>query len=73
MEYVIALVVLFFAIPVGFFLREITKEELGQGRKYFKIIWIISFLLGIGFIFIKPYMGFSLLFISIVSFISWRK
>jgi integral membrane sensor domain MASE1 len=73
MEYLISIIGLLFAIPLGFLLKSLTKEELEQGRKYFEFIWVISFLVGSVLIFLKPHLGFSFLFMSIISFISWKK
>ncbi|MEA3329678.1 MAG: hypothetical protein U9Q06_02955 [Nanoarchaeota archaeon] len=73
MNYVIALIVLLMGVPIGYLLKYFTKEELTQGKKYFKILWIVSFVVGGIFIFLERYVGLSLLFIGIVSFISWKK
>ncbi len=72
MKYLLSLIVLSFAIPLGFFLKKITKEELKQGRKYFGALWKLSLILGIGMMFFEVYLGFGFLFISVVSFISWK-
>lgn len=67
------------ALPAGFILKHFTKEELKQGKPYFRILWISSIIAGILIFFlnidetIKFSAGFSLIFISIISFISWKK
>jgi len=80
MEYIIAIIILLLAIPLGYLLKYYTKDEMKQGKKYFKILGILSLVLGIIMISISfpdPNLNktavFSLFFIAIVSFISWRK
>lgn len=72
--------ILVLSIPVGYILKRLTIEEIGPGRIYLQLVWTLSFILGLIFIFIpiqnKPYkytIIFSLFFISIISFISWKK
>lgn len=78
MEYLIVLFILGLAVPIGYTIRHFTKDELKQGKKYFKIIWISGIILSLialtlNFnIIIKKTAIFSLIFISIVSFISWK-
>ena len=62
--------VLFLAlgILIGNFLAKITKEELKSGRKWFKLIVIISLIFGVvGLIFGNDILLFSLFFIAIVA------
>ncbi len=80
MELIFAFVLLLASIPAGYILKHLTKEEIQDGRKYFKIIWITSLILAISFLFFsfndspqKQTLIFSLLFITNVAFISWRK
>jgi len=64
----IGVAVLVLGIPIGNFLAKQTKEELKDGKKYFKII--ISFcLIGgfIGLIFRNDVLLFSFFFIAIVT------
>ena len=68
------------SIPIGYILKYLTKEELDNGRKYFKVIWIFCLIIAIGFLFFpldsieyKKSIIFTLLFIADVVFISWRK
>ncbi|MFA5019734.1 MAG: hypothetical protein WC533_01405 [Candidatus Pacearchaeota archaeon] len=79
MKWVFALLTLILAIPAGYILKKMTKEEIRKGRKYFKLISISSLILAVILYFIKfgdSYMKFSailtLIFIAIVSFISWK-
>ena len=77
---IIPFMVLISAIPAGYLLRHFTKEEMSQGKMYFKILWTSSLVAAFIFLFVglennimKKSVIFSLLFISIVSFISWRQ
>lgn len=78
MEWIKILVVLAFAFPIGYILRYFTREEMEQGKKYFRALFVLSL---VGIIFVplfnlslisKKTIIFSLIFISIVSFISWK-
>jgi len=79
MKTLFAILILLSAIPIGYILNYFTKEELKQGKKYFKILSITTPTLAIITLFInlnteyKKTIIFSLLFISVVSFISWRE
>ena len=70
---------LLFSIPVGYALKKITREEIEQGRHYFRIILIASLILAVVFLVIdisynlKLPIIFTLLFIANVAFISWKK
>lgn len=79
MENIIALAILVTAIPLGYFLKYLTPEELNPGRKYFKTLFIGSLVLAIILLFVgfeevntKKTAVMSLFYISIVSFISWK-
>jgi len=78
MEYILAIVVLLCAIPLGYLLKYETKEEINAGRGYFKILWAGSLALAIFSLFlpinliIKQTLIFSLIFMAIVSFVSWK-
>jgi hypothetical protein len=79
-QILIGIFILIFSIPAGYLLRYFTKEEIEIGRPYFAIIWLISLIGGIIFMFIlidnEPYkytIIFSLFFIAVISFISWFK
>ncbi len=64
----IGIMLLILGIPIGNLLAKITKEELKQGKKWFKLIIILS-LFGaiISFIFRNDVILFTLLFIAIVT------
>ena len=75
-----AFILLLASIPAGYVLKSITKEELKPGKKYFRVIWIISiglavvfFMLSINDYNLKLSIIFTLLFIANVAFISWKK
>ncbi|MEK6891013.1 MAG: hypothetical protein AABX03_02650 [Nanoarchaeota archaeon] len=76
---VLGVIVLIWAVPLGLILRAATEEELKSGSKYFQILWSLSIISIIAFIFFikDEILLYSLVFISvfigIVSFISWIK
>ncbi|MBS3092819.1 hypothetical protein J4466_05370 [Candidatus Pacearchaeota archaeon] len=78
MNEILSFVILALAVPAGYILRHYTKEELKSGRKYFLVIWITCLALAFIFLFmpledaIRKTTIFSLLFISVVSYISWK-
>lgn len=41
-QLIIGILVLIFAFPIGNLLAKVTKEELKSGKKYFKILIILS-------------------------------
>lgn len=64
----IAIVFLVLGIPLGNLLARMTKEELKYGRKWFKLIIILSLLGAIVFLILrKDALLFGLLFIAIVA------
>ena len=64
----IGILFLALGIPIGNFLAKITKEELKSGRRWFKLIVIISLIFGVvGLIFGNDILLFSLFFIAIVA------
>jgi|TARA_B100002003_G_C14054793_1_gene507928 hypothetical protein len=64
----IGILVLISAFPIGSYLAKITKEELKQGKKWFKLIILVS-LIGtiLSLILKKDILFFSFLFIIIVT------
>ena len=64
---IIGTIILILAFPIGSFLAKITHEELKQGKKWFKLIILIS-LIGVivSLILRNDYLLFSFLFIIIV-------
>ena len=68
------ILVLFLAIPVGYLIAWLAKDELASGKKYFRILIIISILGIIGFwIYDFSYISWTFSFIFIVSLISFVK
>jgi len=68
------ILVLILGIPIGLLVRFLAKEELKQGKKYFRILIISSILLGILFyLYGIYYMTLTMAFILIVSLISFLK
>jgi uncharacterized membrane protein YfcA len=65
--------VLVLGIPIGVILAKFTKEELKEGKFWFKLI-IISSLIGaiLGLIFRNDVLLFSLLFIAVVTSMSLK-
>ena len=65
---ILSLAILLLGIPIGNFLAKVTKEELNPGKKYFKILILISGLGAIvSLIFQKDSLLFTFLFIIIVT------
>ena len=65
---IIGAIVLFSGIPIGNFLANMTKEELKSGQIWFKIITILSLIIGIiGLIIKNDLILFSFFFIAIVT------
>lgn len=65
---IVGIVVLGLGIPIGNLLAKWTKEELEGGRKWFKILIVVSLIGGIwGLIFENDVIMFSLFFIAIVT------
>jgi len=68
------LIFLALAIPAGFFIASITKDELSSGQKYFKILICASLVVGaLSFLYGKIYISWTMGFILIVSLISLKK
>ncbi len=74
LKFILAILVLALGIPIGNYLAKITKEELKQGRKWFKPVIILS-LIGavLALILGNDALLFALLFIAIVTSRSLRK
>ena len=70
----IGVLVLVLGFLIGNFLAKVTKDELKQGRKWFKLIVIISLVGGfIGLIISNDVLMFSFFFIAIITSRSLRK
>jgi MFS family permease len=72
--FAIGIVFLVLGIPLGNFLAKITKEELKSGRKWFKLLIILSFIGAIVFLILgNDALLFTFLFIAIVTSRSLKK
>ena len=70
----IGIAFLLLGIPLGSYLAEKTKEELKQGRKWFKLIIVVSLVSSIVALIIQnDFLFFSFLFIALVTSRSLRK
>ncbi len=62
------------SFPIGYLLAYMTKEELASGRKWFKLIIPLAFIIGLLFIFFKQYyITLTCAFIIILTSISLIK
>ena len=67
-ELVIGILILISAFPIGSYLAKITKEELKQGKKWFKLIIFISLIGAVASLILKnDILFFSFLFIIIIT------
>ena len=68
LKFLVGIIVLILAFPIGDYLAKLTKEELKQGKRWFNLIIIIN-LLGslITLLLGNDYLLFSFLFIAIVT------
>ena len=70
----IGIAFLLLGIPLGSYLAEKTKEELKQGRKWFKLIIVVSLAYSVISLIIKnDFLFFSFLFIALVTSRSLKK
>lgn len=71
---IIGIFVLVLGFPIGSYLAKVTKEELKSGKKWFKLIIIISLILGfVGLIIGNDSLMFSFFFIAIIASRSLKK
>lgn len=71
---VLSVFVLLTSIPVGLVLARLTPEELADGRKWFKLIILVSVLGVCLFYFLKNYViALTFVYILIVTFVSFMK
>ncbi len=67
-QIILGLALLALGIPIGNLLAKATKEELKSGKKYFKILIILSLIGAFAFLILRnDVLLFSLLFIAIVT------
>ena len=65
--------ILFLAVPLGYLLAYLTRDELVDGRKYFKLISFLCSLMALIFLFFSLTIALTLVFMSIVSSVSLVK
>lgn len=70
---ILAILVLLLAFPSGYLLAYLCRDELLEGRKWFKLLAFLSFILAIVFLFFDLTATLTCIFISIVSIISLIK
>lgn len=71
---IIGVFVLLLGFVFGGFLKKITRDEMQKGRRWFFILMIGGLIGGVvGLILLNDVLIFSFLFISIVSWCSWRR
>lgn len=71
---IIDIILLLLSIPVGFLIAWLARDELMQGRKWLKILIVISVIGAIVFYFMKNMpVTFTFVFIIIVSVVSLVK
>ena len=70
----VGIVMLVLGVPLGNLLARITKDELKQGKKWFKLLILISLISAIASLFFKKdILFFSFLFIAVVTSRSLRR
>ena len=74
LKLVIGVVFLLLAWPIGYFLAKMTKEELKQGKKWFKLIILLSLVGALVSLFYRDdAFLFSFLFMALVTGMSLKK
>ncbi len=66
-------ILLILALPIGYLLAYLTRDELVKGRKYFKLIILMSSVLAVIFLFFNSIVSLGLIFMSLVTLISLAK
>ncbi len=67
-KFVIGIIVLALAFPLGNYLAKATKEELKQGQKWFRLIIVLSLAGAVAGLFLRnDILLFSFLFMAIVT------
>lgn len=68
------IIILLLGIPSGYLIAHLCRDELVQGRKWFLALLVLSVIISAVFSVIQyKEIGFTLLFISIISLISYKK
>jgi len=66
----LSILVLILSFPAGYLLAYLCRDELVAGRKWFKLLALISTILALIFLFFNLTIALTCIFISIVSLIS---
>ncbi len=67
-KFFIGFLVLLLGFPIGFYLRKITRDEIKEGQKWFRLIILVSFVGSIiSLILRNDILLFTFLFITIVT------
>lgn len=73
-ELVAGIFILLLGIPIGFFIAKLTREELKEGQKWFKIVIFFGISGAIISLYLKnDYFLFTSLFVAITTSMSLRK
>ncbi len=73
-ELIIGIFILLLGIPIGLFVAKLTKEELNEGQKWFKVVIFLGILGAIASLYFKSdYFLFTSLFVAIATSMSLRK
>ena len=73
-NFILGVILLILGIPIGNLLAKTTKEELKQGKKWFKLLIILSLIGAFVFLILgNDALLFSLLFIAVVTSRSLKK
>jgi ABC-type sugar transport system permease subunit len=68
------ILILLTAIPVGLLIAWLTKEELRDGQRWFKLIALLSCVGSVAFLILKnEIVALSLVYMAIVSYMSVRR
>jgi len=67
------ILILVLAIPVGYLLAYLTRDELVEGRKWFKLVMLLSAISAVVFLIFNITISLTLGFMFIVSWISLKK
>ena len=71
---IVEIIIILLAIPAGLMLAHAARDELEEGRNWFRILTIASLALaGLFWLLGYNYITLTLIFIAIVSFISYIK
>ena len=71
---ILEVLILILAIPAGFLIAWMARDELIDGQKWFRALVVVSIVLaGLFYFYGQGYVALTCLFIAIVSFISLMK